>query len=61
MVLIYNLSNIHEYVCSFVWKIYLYGKPVANFARALPQHNYNQMLMLHEKTNSLVAIVAIWY
>ena len=42
-------------------KIYLFGKVMANFAKALPHHDYNNVQMLHEETDGLVTMVAICY
>ena len=42
-------------------KIYLFGKVMANFAKALPHHNCNNVQMLHEETDGLVTMVAMCY
>ena len=34
---------------------------MANFAKALPHHNCNNVQMLHEETDGLVTMVAICY
>ena len=50
----FNIVYNYTYMLIIAWKIYLFGKVMANFAEALPHHNCNHVQMLHEETDGLV-------